>query len=70
MYMITPSDQISQLLSYFSGPNTSGANKQKMRKINSSSLSTLIIVPWNMQTYRHNKVCNMASVMCLLNMSL
>lgn len=25
MYIITPSDQISQLLSYFSGPNTSGA---------------------------------------------
>lgn len=25
MYMMTPSDQISQDLSYFSGPNTSGA---------------------------------------------
>ena len=25
MYMMTPRDQISQDLSYFSGPNTSGA---------------------------------------------
>lgn len=25
MYIITPKDQMSQLLSYFSGPNTSGA---------------------------------------------
>lgn len=33
MYMITPSDQISQLLSYFSGPKTSGA-KNKIIKTN------------------------------------
>lgn len=25
MYMMTPNDQMSQLLSYFSGPKTSGA---------------------------------------------
>ena len=29
MYMITPKDQISHDLSYFSGPNTSGAKKKK-----------------------------------------
>lgn len=28
MYIITPSDQISQLLSYFSGPKTSGAKNK------------------------------------------
>ena len=34
MYMMTPRDQISQLLSYFSGPNTSGAEKfEQMFKI-------------------------------------
>ena len=37
MYMMTPSDQISHDLSYFSGPNTSGAAKtnqnQKQIKI-------------------------------------
>lgn len=27
MYMITPSDHMSHDLSYFSGPNTSGAKK-------------------------------------------
>ena len=30
MYMMTPSDQISHDLSYFSGPNTSGAVKNKL----------------------------------------
>lgn len=29
MYIITPNDQISQLLSYFSGPKTSGAKTDK-----------------------------------------
>ena len=29
MYMMTPRDQISQDLSYFSGPNTSGAAREK-----------------------------------------
>jgi len=28
MYIITPNDQISQLLSYFSGPKTSGAKNK------------------------------------------
>ena len=28
IYMITPKDQISQDLSYFSGPNTSGAENK------------------------------------------
>ena len=32
MYMMTPSDQISQDLSYFSGPSTSGAGKRFSRK--------------------------------------
>jgi hypothetical protein len=27
MYIMTPNDQMSQLLSYFSGPRTSGATK-------------------------------------------
>ena len=29
MYMITPNDHISQHLSYFSGPSTSGAEIEK-----------------------------------------
>lgn len=29
IYIITPSDHISQLLSYFSGPKTSGAKNNK-----------------------------------------
>ena len=31
MYMMTPRDQISQDLSYFSGPSTSGAEMIKVR---------------------------------------
>ena len=33
MYMMTPSDQISHDLSYFSGPNTSGAAKKNQKQI-------------------------------------
>lgn len=30
IYIITPNDHMSQLLSYFSGPNTSGAKNYKL----------------------------------------
>ena len=40
MYMMTPSDQISQDLSYRSGPNTSGAAK----KYNKKSIIGLLFV--------------------------
>lgn len=48
MYIITPSDQISQLLSYFSGPKTSGA-KNKIIK------NKLFILILNTRMYSHNK---------------
>ena len=41
MYMMTPSDQISHDLSYFSGPNTSGAVKQIKNKLESNLFSKI-----------------------------
>ena len=38
MYMMTPSDHMSQLLSYFSGPRTSGAKKEQNHSCKIASL--------------------------------
>ncbi len=45
MYMMTPSDQISHDLSYFSGPRTSGAeNKEKKIVIEMSTIEMILKV--------------------------
>ena len=43
MYMITPRDQISQDLSYFSGPKTSGAAK-KVQYLPPKSMKMIVVI--------------------------
>ena len=61
MYMMTPSDQISHDLSYFSGPNTSGAVKQIKNKLELNLFSKIFknfLLFYIKKTYQHNKVYN------------
>lgn len=44
IYIITPNDQISQLLSYFSGPSTSGAKNYINTSILNFMNSLLLII--------------------------
>ena len=72
MYMMTPNDQISQDLSYFSGPKTSGAEiDKKGLSLYSNHLGlnkvSKIIQCWSiilLITYQHNKGYNMVSEAC------
>jgi len=41
MYVMTPSDHMSQDVSYFSGPNTSGAAKQNGQNIDHKHVKTV-----------------------------
>ena len=59
--MMTPSDQISHDLSYFSGPNTSGAVKQIKNKLELnlfSKIFTHFLLFYKKNAYQHNKVYN------------
>ena len=67
MYMITPRLQISQDLSYFSGPSTSGAVKKRPTSSNSSSILWSIAIA--IDTHPRNMECSRASVMYLLSAS-
>ena len=67
MYMITPRLQISQDLSYFSGPSTSGAVKKRPTSSNSSSILWSIAIA--IDTHPRNMEYSRASVMYLLSAS-
>ena len=81
MYIMTPSDQISQDLSYRSGPNTSGAAKinnnevvVNFKMIFWKKYFSRIFRSWNQFheffnffSYRHNKGCNMEFAMYFAN---
>ena len=56
--MMTPRDQISHDLSYFSGPNTSGAVKNKLELNLFAKIFTYLFISNFKKAYQHNKVYN------------